>query len=131
MSRFLLTQAPRHLPPWLIFGVRQNMKKATFTISDEAYARLCEFATSLHRDSIAALIWGATGRTPDEMIESVVVGAYSRRERDESWTMELRDLAISVSPDTESALRGAEVGLARLPQRGTLPAMTYFERIRK
>jgi hypothetical protein len=22
MSRFLLTQAPRHLPPWLIFGVR-------------------------------------------------------------------------------------------------------------
>ena len=25
MSRFLLAQAPRHLPPWLIFGVRQKI----------------------------------------------------------------------------------------------------------
>jgi hypothetical protein len=27
MSRFLLTQDPRHLPPWLIFDVRQKTKQ--------------------------------------------------------------------------------------------------------
>lgn len=32
MSRFLLAQAPRHLPPWLIFGVSQEMIRS-FAIS--------------------------------------------------------------------------------------------------
>ena len=32
MSRFLLAQAPRHLPPWLIFDVRQKMKKPGYLL---------------------------------------------------------------------------------------------------
>jgi hypothetical protein len=39
MSRFLLTQDPRHLPPWLIFDVRQNeMKAAAIIITSVALA---------------------------------------------------------------------------------------------
>jgi hypothetical protein len=46
MSRFLLTQDPRHLPPWLIFDVRQKNMNTTFQVQWRRFFRsLATFMT--------------------------------------------------------------------------------------
>jgi hypothetical protein len=68
MSRFLLTQDPRHLPPWLIFDVRQNqtMKYAApdTVLSPRDYVSNVEvlFDGGEESFSVARLDWEGASR---------------------------------------------------------------------
>jgi hypothetical protein len=83
MSLFLLSQAPRHLPPWLIFGVEQEMKNFYAVISNLLLAGCVSLPHPLLDDDSGMKLERLTNNAyaaplTDEDVHQVLFAIFSR-----------------------------------------------------